>query len=81
MVVAATTITAGDIDWKDPGLWPSSINDVQRLLMVKKGPFRDPDMKYPLDKHSRNRHYFSSRLFSQKLKNGETVNTPWIVYS
>ena len=30
-----------DFDWKDPGLWPPSICNKERVYLVEKGPFRE----------------------------------------
>jgi len=71
-----------DFDWKDPGLWPPSISNIERVYLVEKGPFRESGsgIKYPQDESSEKRH-FSVRLFLRKLRNGECSDRRWLVYS
>ena len=71
-----------DFDWKDPGLWPPSISNKERVYLVEKGPFRESGsgIKYPQDKSSEKRH-FSVGIFWRKLRNGECADRRWLVYS
>ena len=48
-----------DFDWKDPGLWPPSIRNKERVHLVEKGPFRKSGsgIKYQQDKSSEKRHF------------------------
>lgn len=67
-----------NFDWKDPGKWPLSLRDRERMFLVEKGPFRYPELDYPEDE---NKRHFSSMFFTRKLSNGETVDRKWLIYS
>ena len=48
-----------DFVWKDPGLWPPSIRNKERVHLVEKRLFRKSGsgIKYQQDKSSEKRHF------------------------
>ena len=61
----------------DPRIW-DNLDEKMRTLLVKKGPARDNNIKFPKDENFR---HFSSTYYMRKLPNGETHDRKWLVYS
>ncbi|KAF0717433.1 zinc finger MYM-type protein 1-like, partial [Aphis craccivora] len=70
-----------DIDLSDPYNWPDSINSYLRVDLVKLGPRRNINIKYPISSIDKTERQFSNSLYSRKLSNGEFIDRQWLVYS
>ncbi|KAL9154317.1 hypothetical protein ABFS82_10G106500 [Erythranthe guttata] len=65
------------LDIFDPIVW-DGLDTKMKDLLVEKGPKKEYDLKFPLDKESR---HFSYTYYVQMLPNGETRDRKWLVYS
>jgi hypothetical protein len=74
-----STQTVDNITTSDRGSWPPKLTDSLRVSIVKQGPAKpDPMYEYPKDAFNRR---FTVVNTKRRLKNGEEVNRPWLVYS
>lgn len=70
------------IDFTDPGNWPTNIKNEIRIEIVKTGPCRVLNFNYPLSTDLNNEgRQFSDNYYTRKLKNGETIDRHWLIYS
>jgi hypothetical protein len=63
----------------DPGSWPPKLTDSLRFSIVKQGPTK-PDPMYEYFKDAFNRRCTVANM-KRRLKNGEEINRPWLLYS
>jgi hypothetical protein len=54
------------------------MTDKKRVFLVESGPQRITDFDFPLDERGR---HFSPFYYRRSLRNGETVDRRWLVYS
>lgn len=70
------------IDFTDSGNWPSNISDKIRIEIVKIGPCKVLNYSYLLSVDLNNEgRQFSDNYYTRKLKNGETIDRHWLIYS
>lgn len=62
----------------DLALWPEVISDNLRICLVNHGPVQLNNFIFPKDNKNRS---FSNVYFIKKLRNNETVERDWLVYS
>jgi hypothetical protein len=68
-----------NISISDPGSWPPKLTDSLCFSIVKQGPAKpDPMYEYPKDVFNCT---FTVANTKHRLKNGEEVNNPWLLYS
>jgi len=61
----------------DIGTWPEQITRLQRCDIVERGPVQiNAEFPYNASKRRFNRVHYT-----RKMKNGEVINRPWLVYS
>lgn len=79
----STTIfnPAKNIDLTDPYNWPECINSDLRVDLVKLGPRRKINIKYPTSLIDKSERQFSNSFYSRKLSNGEFIDRQWLIYS
>uniref|UniRef100_A0A3B1JF76 TTF-type domain-containing protein n=1 Tax=Astyanax mexicanus TaxID=7994 RepID=A0A3B1JF76_ASTMX len=71
----------------DPALWPSTITDQARSILVSRGEtaFQNRSAKYPASVRDRGiggtSRSFTNALLSCSLPNGQTVTRQWLLYS
>ena len=64
-------------DIYDPRIW-DSLDTNSKDLLIKNGPKRDINIKFPLDQYNR---HFSLTHYDRTLPNGEQHDQKWLVYS
>lgn len=64
--------------FEDPALWEHPIGPTVRRIIVEKGPLQLKNQLFPVDSKGRK---FSISYYTRVLKNGETINRSWLVYS
>lgn len=58
-----------------------NINPVIGVDIVKLGPYREKDFKYPISIVDKTERQFSDCYHLRELPNGEDINRHWLVYS
>lgn len=71
------TILEPYVDIYDPRVW-DGLDEKYRDLLIEKGPIRESNLEYPVDKLGRR---FSSNFYIRMLQNGEKHDRKWLVYS
>ena len=56
-----------DFDWKDPGLWPPSIRNKERVYLVTKGLFRKSGSRIKYQKDRSSKRHFSMGFFLKEV--------------
>ncbi|KAK9709387.1 hypothetical protein QE152_g26647 [Popillia japonica] len=77
----STSMTAGMENLNpqnDPGLWPTTITDVDRTEIVLEGPIRVKVDLFPVNDNGRR---FSEYHYNKILVNGEKLDRRWMIYS
>ncbi|XP_028600581.2 zinc finger MYM-type protein 5-like [Podarcis muralis] len=64
---------------EDPSLWPQLFPEKLRLFLIDQGPVQIKQSAHPTD--GNNNRAFSDTCYTKKLKNNETVNRDWLLYS
>jgi hypothetical protein len=67
-----------DNNFDDPHFWPSFLDESTRIMILKKGPIQKKLADYPINTCNRK---FSNAYYERTLKNGETYERTWLVYS
>lgn len=64
--------------YEDPATWKHPIHSTLRRIIIENGPVQITKKKFPADLKGRK---FSKNFYKRTLKNGETVNRSWLIYS